>query len=330
MGKSSVGSILWFYISYALCAKGAHGTATGEVQVLVGSNFSSSIGDGLELPWFVEFYSPNCGHCKRLAPIWEQLAGLLQGQVAVAKVDATEEEGLADEWDVTGYPTLILMAGGKHYSFRGGRSLEALKSFALGGYLQTPEVEEAVRPESFGGPQVQSLGGDMDEFVRASTLPVFIVFYLRGCGHCRSMERTWGTLATELKDQVQVASLDAQAFRPLTERWHVDRFPTMKLVKGDEVYDFDGDRTVEDLKAFALDTFRETLPSHKLPAGESHRRPAGERVQEAGPVPSSYWHLVIGFGLGMLCAAIAWAMCLWSPSSKTTPDDDGVKEMKGD
>lgn len=34
--------------------------------------------------------------------------------------------------------------------------------------------------------------------------------------------------------QVQVASLDAQAFRPLTERWHVDRFPTMKLVKGRE------------------------------------------------------------------------------------------------
>ena len=29
-----------------------------------------------------------------------------------------------------------------------------------------------------------------------------------------------------------MASLDAQAFRPLTERWYVDRFPTMKLVKG--------------------------------------------------------------------------------------------------
>lgn len=39
-------------------------------------------------------------------------------------------------------------------------------------------------------------------------------------------------MATELKDQVLVASVDAQAYRPLTERWGVERFPTIKLVKG--------------------------------------------------------------------------------------------------
>ena len=32
--------------------------------------------------------------------------------------------------------------------------------------------------------------------------------------------------------KVQVASLDAQQFRPLTELWRVERFPTMKLVAG--------------------------------------------------------------------------------------------------
>ena len=34
------------------------------------------------------------------------------------------------------------------------------------------------------------------------------------------------------KTKVQVASLDAQQFRPLTELWRVERFPTMKLVAG--------------------------------------------------------------------------------------------------
>lgn len=34
------------------------------------------------------------------------------------------------------------------------------------------------------------------------------------------------------KNKVQVASLDAQQFRPLTELWRVERFPTMKLVAG--------------------------------------------------------------------------------------------------
>jgi thioredoxin domain-containing protein 5 len=37
---------------------------------LTPDNFDSSTASGL---WFIEFYSPSCGHCRAFAPTWKQL-----------------------------------------------------------------------------------------------------------------------------------------------------------------------------------------------------------------------------------------------------------------
>ena len=77
------------------------------------------------------------------------------------------------------------------------------------------------------------------------------------------------TLLMDLTLQVVVASVDALAHRPLAELWAVERFPTIKLVTGiaakgskalqrlcwtgGRIYDFDGARTVDDLKAWVVE-----------------------------------------------------------------------------
>ena len=51
---------------------------------------------------------PGCGHCKRLAPAYEEVGKAYDSsdEVVIAKVDCDAEKSLAKRFGVTGYPTL--------------------------------------------------------------------------------------------------------------------------------------------------------------------------------------------------------------------------------
>ncbi len=73
-----------------------------------------------------------CGHCQKLAPVWEQLAREYSSNpsVHISKVDCTQETGTCGQLEVKGYPTLLLLVNGvlvQKYS--GSRDLESLTSF---------------------------------------------------------------------------------------------------------------------------------------------------------------------------------------------------------
>jgi thioredoxin domain-containing protein 5 len=82
-------------------------------------------------------FSNRCGHCKKLAPTWEELAKELQRQVAVAEVNCEDYKSLCSSEGVTGFPMLVFYPGsGKKSEYSGTRKLEAMKNWA----------EKAVKP----------------------------------------------------------------------------------------------------------------------------------------------------------------------------------------
>ena len=94
-----------------------------------------------------------CGHCKKLVPIWDELAETVEAEhpdvgINVAKVDCTENKGLGGRFNIRGYPTLIYFAGRKMYRYSGAREVSELADFAAGGYLEAGEEEGVPPPPS--------------------------------------------------------------------------------------------------------------------------------------------------------------------------------------
>jgi len=101
--------ILFSFILFVLIVS-IKGHAPSEVVVLTEANFEELVLKGND-NWFVKFYAPWCGHCKKMADDWIKLATLVKGKFKVGEVDATVHEKLKATY-ANGFPTLKLIKAG--------------------------------------------------------------------------------------------------------------------------------------------------------------------------------------------------------------------------
>lgn len=93
---------------------------------------------------FIELYASWCGHCKRLAPIWEELGEKFvnsKDDILIAKMDANENDiPPAAGFRVQGFPTIKFKAAGssEFVDYEGDRSLESFLE-----YIETNSVNKA-------------------------------------------------------------------------------------------------------------------------------------------------------------------------------------------
>jgi len=116
------------------------------VKVLVGKNFNEVALDKTK-GVFVEFYAPWCGHCKQLAPIWDELGAKFadKDDVVIAKMDSTANE--IEAVKVQSFPTLKYFPKDSEevVDYNGERTLEAMAKFIESGGKDgagAPEEEE--------------------------------------------------------------------------------------------------------------------------------------------------------------------------------------------
>jgi protein disulfide-isomerase A1 len=105
----------------------------GDVVVVKGKSFQDIVVNNSN-DVFVEFYAPWCGHCKKLEPVWNELAQKfrVESKVVIAKMDATANEIDVPGVSVKGFPTLIYFQGSDKSTpivYDGARDLDGLTKF---------------------------------------------------------------------------------------------------------------------------------------------------------------------------------------------------------
>lgn len=252
----------------AFLVAGLAGLATAKSAVLdlIPSNFDEVVLSSGK-PTLVEFFAPWCGHCKNLAPIYEELAETFSfsDKVQIAKVDADAQRDLGKKYGVQGFPTLKFFDGKSKdpVDYSSGRDIDSLTAFISEktGVLPRkkyvpPSDIQYLTDSSF----TETVGGDKD---------VFVAFTAPWCGHCKKLAPTWEKLATDfaLEEGVVIAKVDVEGetSKQTAKDEGIKSYPTIKFFprgsKTGEVYS--GPRDEQDLVTFV----NEKANTHRLVGG---------------------------------------------------------------
>ncbi|KAH8815005.1 thioredoxin-like domain-containing protein [Xylogone sp. PMI_703] len=110
--------------TFALGLIGATVASASDVSSLTKDTFGDFIKEN-------DLVLAECGHCKALAPEYEEAATTLKEKnIKLAKVDCTEEADLCQSYEVQGYPTLKVFRGPDNISpYNGARKAPAIVSY---------------------------------------------------------------------------------------------------------------------------------------------------------------------------------------------------------
>ena len=98
------------------------------MKIVDSNEFRSEIENGITV---VDFFATWCGPCKMLAPVLEGLSSDMEGKVNFIKVDIDQSLDLANEFQISSVPTMVI--------FKDNKKVEQLI-----GFLPKEKIQQAI------------------------------------------------------------------------------------------------------------------------------------------------------------------------------------------
>lgn len=251
-----------------------------------GDNFGTYADSGLPLGYV---FTANENDRATFDALLRPVATKYKGKINLVHIDGAKYAGHASNVGLKeeDFPAFAIQDMETHAKYPllpkdGKLTTEAADDFVKGVIAGTiaPSLNSADIPESNDGAVKVVVGKQFNEIVMDKSKDVFVEIYAPWCGHCKKLAPTWDKLGEEVKakgsSSLVIAKLDGtENDIPPETHVHANGFPTLKFVKAEtnEVVDYNGDRSYEDLVRFineqATDrSFKLDLKTEDTPATE--------------------------------------------------------------